>query len=297
MRMLLLALAPAIACTGCMTDRLSQRAVNQASKDMEIRYHEVLINLARTADEPTALPVYAPIYSGTPAIQGNVQVASTTILQSLLPVGKKPSPFDGLQQEQIAPQLQRQLLENWSLDPVFVPEKLEAIRCACQWVIYGPERARIDYPGLLDKPDDFPPEDRSRHFGVADKLAKLPTKWLHYERRILPPVHAAYKAHCGDMWAWVDADGVQALADFNLVIQDIARVDVNSLALFSIARRTSSFSFQTLDAYEPYGHVDATTYVDELLMPKPDNPYFRWRVEAPSSAASLRTQISAAGLQ
>jgi hypothetical protein len=99
------------------------------------------------------------------------------------------------------------------------------------------------------------------------------------------------------MWVWVNADGVEALADFTLIIQDIARVDINSLTLFTIGRRTSSFSFQTQDAQGPRGHVDATTYVDEQLILGPDNPYFRWRVEAPSSPASLRTQISSAGLR
>jgi hypothetical protein len=297
MRNLLLALVPLIACAGCMTDRLSKREVHQSVTDMEIRYHEVLFNLARTADDPTALPVYAPIYSGTPAIQDNLQVGNSTVLQALLPVAKKPSPFNGFQQDQISPQVQRQLLENWALDPINVPEKLEAIRCCCQWVICGPERACRDHPGLLDRPDDFPPEDRERHFGVAERLAKLPPNWLHFEKRLCAPKDAVYKARCGEMCAWVTADGVQALADFNLIIQDIARVDINSLTLFCVGRKTSSFYFLTLNAQNPPGRVDATTYVDEYLNFTPDNPYFRWRVEAPSSAASLRTQISAAGLR
>jgi hypothetical protein len=297
MRKSLLVLVPLIACMGCMTDRLSKREVNQSKTDMQIRYHEVLYNLARIADDPSALPVYAPIYSATPAIQDSAQISNSTVLQLLLPAGKKLNPLDGFSQDQISPQVQRQLLENWSLDPIIVPEKLEAIRCCCQWVLYGPECACRDHPGLLDKPDDFPPENRGRHFGVAERLAKLPSHWIHFERRLKAPRDAVYKAHCDGMCAWVTADGVQALADFNLIIQDIARVDINSLTLFSIGRKTSSFYFVTQDAQNPAGRVDATTYVDEYLNLTPDNPYFRWRVEAPSSAASLRTQISTAGLR
>src|SRR5262249_3728346 len=147
-------------------------------------------DLAMIANEPSALPVYAPIYAGTPAISDNAQITSVTILQHLVP----RSPQEGFNSEAMNPQLQRQDVENWSLDPIIVPEKLEAMRAACQWVIYGPERANRDNPGLLFKADDFPPEDRNRHFGVADQLAMLPSNWLHFERRATPPIRASFRA-------------------------------------------------------------------------------------------------------
>lgn len=295
--MWLLALLPLFACTGCVglgiAPRLAKRSMHQAASNMELHYEQVLYDLAMIADEPTSLPVYAPTYAGTPAVTDNAQIGSNTVLQHFVPANI----FEGFAQESMNPQLQRQDVENWSVDPIIVPEKLEAIRAACQWVIYGPERATRDHPGLLFNPDDFPPEDRDRHFNVADRLAALPPNWLHYERRLHPPRGAAYAAHFGDMYAWVTPEGVQGLADFTLVIQNVARVDINSLTLFTLGMRTSSFSFLTLDREHPKGQVEATVYVDPFLFLTPDNPYFRWRIEGTATNASLRTQISTAGLR
>ena len=293
MRMRFLAMLLLIFCTGCLTDRLSKRAVHQAGSDMDLRYHEVLFNLAMIAEDSTALPVYAPLYAATPALTGNAQISSNIVLQHLVPA----SPMEGFNSATINPTLQRQQLENWSLDPILVPEKLEAMRCACQWVIHGPDRIGPECLSLLGKADDFPPEDRGRHFGVLERLAEIPPGWLHCESRRLPPLRAAYKARCGERWAWVMPEDVQALADFTLIMQNIARVDINSLTLFSLPFRSSPFTFQTRNAQFPLAAVDAAVFVDERLNLVPDNPYFRWRVEAPSSNASLRTQISAAGLR
>jgi hypothetical protein len=299
MRTRVFVLLPLLACTGCVgwgiAPRLTKRAVNQVASDMDLRYEEVLFNLAMIADEPTSLPVFAPIYAGTPAISDNFQIGNGTTVQHFFPA----SAFEGFAQDQLSPSLQRQDVENWSLDPITVPEKLEALRAACQWVVYGPEFALRDHPGILANPDDFPPEDRDRHFKVQDQLARIPPGWLHFERRATPPVHAAYRAHCRGMWAWVEPDGVQGLADFTLVMQNIARVSANSLTLFSMGEGTSSFSFVTLDRDSPYpkGQVLATVSVNPALVFVPDLPYVRWRIEVQATNSALRTQISTAGLR
>jgi hypothetical protein len=269
--------------------------VNQVASDLDLRYEEVLYNLAMIADEPTSLPVIAPIYAGTPAISDNFQIGSSTMLQHFTTVNA----FEGLKQDDLSPALQRQDVENWSLDPITVPEKLEALRASCQWVIYGPEFALRDHPGILANPNDFPPENRERHFNVQEQLARIPSGWLHLERRATPPLHAAYRAHYHGMWAWVTPEGVQSLADFSLVVQNIARVSINSLTLFSLGEGTSSFSFVTLDRGYPYpkGQVEATVAVNPALVFVPDLPYVRWRVEAQATNSALRTQISTAGLR
>jgi len=243
--------------------------------------------------------VFAPIYAGTPAVSDNFQVGNSTTVQHFFPITAANAPFEGFSQGQLSPSLQRQDVENWSLDPITVPEKLEALRAACQWVIYGPEFALRDHPGILANPDDFPPENRERHFNVQNQLANIPPGWLHWERRATPPVHAAYRAHCRGMWAWVEPEGVQNLADFTLVLQNISRVSSNSLTLFSLGEGTSSFSFVTLDRGAPYpkGQVLATVSVNPALVFVPDLPYVRWRVEVQATNSALRTQISTAGLR
>jgi hypothetical protein len=303
MRTRVFVLLPLIACTGCVgwgiAPRLTKRAVNQVASDMDLRYEETLYNLAMIADEPTALPVVAPIYAGTPAISDNFSIGNGTTVQHFFPITAATAPFEGFSQDQLSPALQRQDIENWSLDPITVPEKLEALRAACQWEIYGPEFAMRDHPGLLLNPDEFPPEDRERHFNVANSLAKISPGWLHLERRATPPVHAAYRAHCRGMWAWVTPEGVEGLADFTLVMHNIARVSINSLTLFSLGEGTSPFSFVTLDRSAPYpkGQVEATVAVNPLLVLVPDSPYVRWRIEVQATNSALRTQISTAGLR
>ena len=111
------------------------------------------------------------------------------------------------------------------VDPSAEYTQLEALRSACQWVLYGPERANGDYPGILDSPINNPYP--GHHFGVADRLRQLPCGWLHVGRLIEVPLAACYKAHHGDTWVWVDSEGMKGLAEFTLVLLDIATLDLN----------------------------------------------------------------------
>jgi hypothetical protein len=134
---------------------------------------------------------------------------------------------------------------------------MEAMRCACQWVIFGPERACSEYPGLLADPE----QDLSAtpHFGVEDRLARLPSGWLHVGCLIEVPPGACYKAHCGGTWVWVMPEGRRGLADFTLVLHDIATLDLRSIYATPI--------LVTLTKWVPTGIVDPTTGKSEYLVP------------------------------
>jgi hypothetical protein len=208
---------------------LERHTLAQAGSVIDLRYREVLDNLALIANQPTALPAYSSIFSGLAQVTDTGQVLSTTIWQRVRGV---PVVQNGFASEAASPQVSRTVFQNWTLDPIVVPEKIEAMRCACQWVLYGPERACSDCPDLLASPDQAP--GPGRHFGVADRLARLPKGWLQVGRLKDVPLGACYKAHCGDTWVWVMPDGLPGLADFTLVLQDIARVDSNSPTLFNL---------------------------------------------------------------
>src|SRR5438874_4527220 len=168
MRIWVVAMVSAVLGTGCMSEALARRTFHQSATEMDLRYREVLGNLAMIAHEPSSLPVYSPIYSGTTTVQDNRQISNTTTLQYVLP----PSTLVGFMSDVMTPQLQRQVADTWSLNPIAVPEKLEAMRCACQWVLFGRDFACHDCAGLLLTPEEVPP-DSNRHFAVADKLAQL----------------------------------------------------------------------------------------------------------------------------
>jgi hypothetical protein len=287
-------LLPCIAvCTGCITAALERHTLSQVATPTDIRYQQVLDNLAMVAHDPAALPAYSSIFAGTTQITDTAQLASTT---SFGPPGNGG--------QIVSPQFTRGVSENWTLDPINAPEQLEAVRCACRWVVYGEEIACHDCVGLLASPEQAPYP--GRHFGVADDLAKLPVGWLRVGRRRDVPAKARYSAQCGDSWVWVMPEDTQALADFNLILQNIARVDINSTTLQFIRTGPSDFQFPTKtctclpcnnghcvtgDAF-----VVADVSVDSCGHLMPDIPYYRWRVDNLGSDANLRSQITAAGL-
>jgi hypothetical protein len=280
------------ACMGCTTLALERQTLSQAATPTDIRYQEVLENLAMVARDPAALPAYSSIFAGTAQITDTSQFASTTSVGPGAPSAQVASP-----------QFTRAVVGNWTLDPINAPEKLEAIRAACRWVLYGPEFACRDAPGLLASPAQAPYP--GRHFGVADRLARLPKGWVHVGPRSQVPAAARYKARCGETWVWVMPVDTRALADFNIVLQEIARTDINSLTLQFIRPGPSDFTFPT----NPLAHtpchtspffeippaVIAEVSVDPCGNLMPDIPYYRWRTENVGSDASLRSQVNAAG--
>jgi len=289
----MLLLTSMLACAGCTTLALQRQTNSQAASPTDIRYQEVVDNLAMIAHDPAALPAYSSIFAGTAQITDTAQLLSTTTFGPAAAA------------EVVNPQYTRLVLGNWTLDPINAPEKLEAIRCACRWVIYGPEIACHDCAGLLASPEQAPYP--GRHFGVADRMAQLPQGWLHVGRLHEVPAKACYKSRSGDTWVWVMADSMKALADFNLILQDIARVDINSTTLQFIKSTPSDFVFPaslmqqgTPCCRGPYvgivPGVIAEVSVDPCGRLMPDTPYYRWRVENAGSDPNLRSQINAAGL-
>jgi hypothetical protein len=298
MRSTLALISAVLVCAGCTSTALERQTLSQEMSPTDIRFQEVVDNLAMVAHDPNTLPSYSSIYAGTAQITDTFQLA-----------GSGTGGPAGAGALLINPQLTRATLGNWTLDPVNAPEKLEAIRCACQWVIYGSEFACHRCQGLLASPEEA--LDLGRHFGVADRLAKLPAGWVHVGH--LPQVHpkARYKAHSHGTWVWIMPEDVQWLADFNLILQDIARIDSNSPTLFYPRPTPSSFSFPTKAMEKsacptnPFGtptpppppKVTATVMVDPCGQLAPDTPYYPWRQENLGSDSNLRSQINAAGLR
>ena len=288
----MLLLSSVLACTGCTTLALERHALAQEATPTDIRFQEVLDNLALVAHDPAALPAYSSIFAGTAQITDTAQIVSTTTMGP------------GVGAQAINPTFTRLMLGNWALDPINAPEKLEAMRCACRWVVYGHDFACHDCAGLLASPEQAP--SPGRHFGVADKMVQLPRGWLHCGRLLEVPVKARYKAHSGNTWVWVMAEDIKALADFNLILQDIARVDINSPTLQYPRPTPSDFVFPTGKTTTPaccvglYANqnadVSAYVKVDPCGNLMPDKPNYRLRSENVGSDPNLRSQINAAGL-
>jgi hypothetical protein len=273
------------ACSGCTMLSLERHTLAQTGTAVDLRYHEVLDTLALIADEPRSLPVYASIYAGTAQVTDSAQLGGTTVWQHVINQ-------NGYGSQNANPQVSHQIGQNWTVDPIVDPEKLEAIRAACLWVTWGRERVTTDGISLLASPDQVPGMP-GRHFGVMDRLATLPHGWLCMGSRKDVPARAAYKANHGSTWVWVMPNEIKGLADFSLAIQDIARVNINSPTLFNPGRNPASLTFFTAD--EKNAAV-VTVSVDQLTHAlAPDTPYYRYRLDSLGSDPYFRSQITAAG--
>jgi hypothetical protein len=205
-----------VACLGCTTTSLERYTVSQIQSAADYRSEAALRCLAAVAANPGALPAFATLADGATSVKDTATLSATTTWTRAI---------GGFATQALAPMLGRSPNELWTVDPVADHTRLEAMRCACRWVLYGPERACADCAGILADPvTDHSP---GPHFGVAARLERMPAGWLHVGRLKDVPVHARFKAHCGDTWAWVMPDGTAGLAEFVLVLHDIATIDID----------------------------------------------------------------------
>jgi len=210
-----------LTCTGCTTTSLERHTVNQALSVTDLRYQEVLNDLAAVANNPGNLPSFAAISDGTSILTDSAQVDSMTAwdLQSL----------KGFSKETLNAFVKRSPEQNWTLTPVVSEPLLQGLHCACLWAVYGPPPPDSNSMNLLR--GQRYSEVTGYHLNVADRLSKLEPGWLSVGKCRDVPLDACYKAHCHDTWVWVTRCGLKGLSDFTLVVLDIATTDPTSLAL------------------------------------------------------------------
>jgi hypothetical protein len=255
---------------------LERHTVAQTDSAMDVRYREAMDNLALVADNPSALPSYATIYSGSATVQDQGQA----ILNSTVP-------YYSVGSDVINPSFQRQITQVWTLDPLLDPERMEAIRAACQWAIAGPGGVYEHSMSLLIRPDQAPagPE---RHFGVAEELARLPNDWLKVGQHREIPACAVYKAHRHGTWVWVTPEGMNGLAEFTLILQKIARIPINGGALLNLPPTFSPIAFRSADSKSTDRfQTTVQAVVNENGQLITDFPYFKVRMDDTRTDAQL----------
>jgi hypothetical protein len=133
---------------GCTSVALKRATLLQAYSSSDLRNNEVIENLAMLADQPYILPSYPSIYAGTSDVNDIVKATSTSVwARTAL---QKPLRYTSLFSTETADFMgSRAVKSNWTLDPTVVPEKLRAMRAACQWIVLGPEHIGPDVQYLL----------------------------------------------------------------------------------------------------------------------------------------------------
>jgi hypothetical protein len=289
-KMSFIVLAAFVACVGCTTCSLERHTLNQIRTSGDYRSQEVLNCLATVAANPDALPSFALLSEGVTRIQ------DTETLTSLLTLTRAAG---GFATESLATTLKRSPEGQWTLGPAVEYERLAALRCACRWVLFGAEQACSDCPGLLADPQpDFPP---GPHFGVANRLAQLPAGWLQVGRWKDVPKDACYKGHCCDTWVWVTPERMQGLADFTLVLHDIATLDTASVYPTPILVTLTRYKYTTIE--DPMGSASDEDKGTDGKKPEEDGKrkdnssvlvYQETRVIKPEFKALIEQQIQAA---
>jgi hypothetical protein len=258
MRKLLLldvmAVAVLLALTGCTTLSLKRHVISQSESASDLRYREVMENLAMIYQNPATLPAYCSIYYGTTDITDTVPVSSTTTwTRTLTGVG---APFTRFSGQSLDFNTSRTIKKNWALDPTVVPEKLYAMRCACWWALFGVGNQFGDCLTLEQYNEKFPP---GAYFAVADRLRSLPPGWLRAGCRGDVPRCVAYKAECRGKFVWVEPVGMEGLSQFTIVMQEIARDNSDSVMYPKPQTKSVELKFPQCG---PNGEEKMTVYVD-----------------------------------
>jgi hypothetical protein len=209
-------------CSGCLVDASKHETVAQIETSMDMRYRQVVENLAMIAANPDALPAYSSIFYGTINMQDALMASPTTGW------ARNAAGIVHFNSQVLDLPESRQITENWSLDPQNVPEKLAAIRAACQWVLFRTQPMDRDGQSLLKYDPNYCP---GFYFDVATQLATLVASdpcWLHCSnRRRDVPRCACYWAACCGKYVWVEPSGMRGLSAFTLILQTIARYDLS----------------------------------------------------------------------
>lgn len=249
---------------GCTHCALERNTLNQMATLTDLRYKEVVENFAVAADNPAVLPFFSVIGAGATQVTDTVRSTSRT---NWNPVG--------FALESLFFHVNRTLQENWTLDPVREPRKLEAIRCAVQIVLGGPDAPCPECNDVLTT------------FRVADRLAKIPPGWLHVGKKCDVPKEACYKSHHHGVYVWVLPDGMEALSQFTLIMMSIANTDMTTLVPEPATKTVTTEEFEYAD--DKIKKVTSTTTVIDAATGKIVVPRAAGR--APSSDASLRSLI------
>ena len=221
MKTSLLATCVLLACVGCTTQALDRRTLELGETTTDLHYREVLENLAMIANNRWALPSFSSYYAGTS------DLSDTASIQVPL-VPYRSSTLKPLFLETLDGSVSRAVKDNWTLDPVVVPEKLLALRCACWCVLdhcvytdcgHSVFLGTYSYdPGLHSPPGYY--------FEVEGYLQRsVQTNWLQLGKC----KNAVYAAKCRGTEVYVTSVDMNGLSELTIAMEHIARADFSTV--------------------------------------------------------------------
>jgi hypothetical protein len=232
MRAIVLVFLVFVSCGGCAAPPLKHYTLNQALSVSDMRYQQVLKDLAAVANNSGTLPSFALTAGGAANVTNTLSLETTTLWDQAV---------KGFSMETLTAFAQHSPDLQWTLSPVASAPLLEGLGYACLWALNGPPPEGSRPMELLREPrftdvSACVPAGAGRpkptyHLGVASQLAALPPGWLRVAPKHLAPKNARYQATCGNTTVWVPDENIAWLSEFTLILLDIATIDPPSLVL------------------------------------------------------------------
>jgi hypothetical protein len=265
-RIALLLLIASVPITGCTHVQLRRGAVNQADTLADVHQQQVLDNLARFVVNYNAYPSFAF------PNQANAGVNDTGSTQLTPGWGRAATPgtfwLNAIGLQFLG---QRQVQEAFVLSPINDPRKLELMRCAYQRAVssagFGPESQNCpDCEASFNKfytgDTNGKISDKAQGKITSDCLANQPP-WFCVGRRRDVPRCCRYTGHCGDVYIWVGAEGVDQLTKLTIMILDFATNPTPTGLNKTVTYYIDEHGIPTTQKLS-VGQVSASVGIDEL---------------------------------
>jgi hypothetical protein len=194
---------------GCANEQVRFSAVRLAAKIPEIYQEQVLQNLARTADNPGALPFLALLNGGTTSVTDKGTLAAGFAGGPHRRTIGTYGPFGA----------ERDVQDNVTFDPVRDPDRLRAMRCA---YLLSTHPRSTDVSSCIQILQPYLHGQRLEDV--------VPQGWLHIGCKKDDKRGALYVARHGDTYIWVMPRDLDALTRLTLFILNIATLDTKAKA-------------------------------------------------------------------
>lgn len=228
-RLVLSTLLLAVCSTGCTYHQLRKNTANQALTISELHQQQVLDNVALFVNNKDALPFFALPTQGTSEINDK---GAITPLLTWSRITTAPLVGDFLfNTAQTTMTAERAAKQNWTLNPINDPRKLELMRCAYQRAIGSccggmesgscpncSERFNLYYTGRKDK---VPATTNV----TAECLSNTCCWFRVGSKHDIPTDCCNFVGKYCDTYVWVPKGGRDTLSKLTLVILDFALND------------------------------------------------------------------------
>jgi hypothetical protein len=201
---------------GCQTHlNLRNNSVKTTGTLADLNYQQILNNVAQFTADPATMPSVAVFNAGTVTVtdQKTANVNATGV--PTISHGQQSGSGLPILSLLFNPSVSRTVTENWSMSPVTDIDNLRRIRCAMQLLVLG-GRETSDCDDCAKQLERF-------YVGEMERTeCQIPTGWYSVGRKHDVPKDALYVAHHGDVYVWVNPQGLEGLTRFTMTVIDLA---------------------------------------------------------------------------